>query len=408
MRLEETRTPPFPQSPLSLSSRVLLGAVRRLKIGQITVTTPDNSTCVFGEQRSGPTAAIQIKRPFSMAKSILINGSIGFAESYLEGHWDTPDLRSLLLLLLLNEDHLTREWKSQFPFSLFNRLVHFARSNTRWRSRKNIAYHYDLGNNFYSQWLDRSMSYSSALFTGDPNDDEPLEQAQQRKYARILNLIDPKPGDHILEIGCGWGGFAIEAGKRGCRVTGITLSKEQLEFARNRVMQSGLSSQIELRLQDYRDVDDQFDHIASIEMFEAVGEAYWSAYFQALRKCLRPGGRIALQVITMDHDNYPEYKKNPDFIQRYIFPGGMLPSVPILESHAAEAGFKLERKDFFGTHYAQTLNRWLKRVDRSAEEIIALGYDRRFLRLWRFYLAYCMAGFRGGLIDLMQCQMVRA
>ncbi len=405
MRLEETRTSTFPQTPLSLSSRVLLGAVRRLKIGQITVTTPDNTTRVFGEQRSGPTAAIHIRRPFSMAKSILLNGSIGFAESYLEGHWDTPDLRSLLLLLLLNEDYLTREWNSRFPFNLFNRLFHVARSNTRSGSRKNIAYHYDLGNGFYSQWLDRSMSYSSALFE---DDEEPLELAQQRKYERIINLIDPKPGDHILEIGCGWGGFAIEAAKRGCKVTGITLSKEQLEFARNRVMQSGLSSLIELRLQDYRDVDEQFDHVASIEMFEAVGEAYWPSYFHTLRKSLRPGGRIALQVITMDHDNYPEYKDNPDFIQRYIFPGGMLPSVPIFESHAAEAGLKLERKDFFGTHYAQTLNRWLKRVDRSAEDIMALGFDRRFLRLWRYYLAYCMAGFRGGLINLMQCQIMRA
>ena len=405
MKLEGARTSTFPQTSLSLFRQVLISALRRLEIGQITVTTPDNSTRVFGDNRSGPKAAIHIRKPFSMTKSIVLNGSIGFAESYLEGHWDTSDLRSLLLLLLLNEDYLTREWKSRFPFNLLNRLLHIARSNTRSGSRNNIAYHYDLGNSFYSQWLDQSMSYSSALFE---DDEEPLELAQQRKYKRIIDLIDPKPGDHILEIGCGWGGLAIEAAKRGCKVTGITLSKEQLEFARNRVMQSRLSSLIELRLQDYRDIDEQFDHIVSIEMFEAVGEAYWPAYFHTLRKSLKTGGRIALQVITMDHDNYHYYKKNPDFIQRYIFPGGMLPSVPIFESHATEAGLKLERKDFFGHHYAQTLNRWLKHVDRSTEEITALGYDRRFLRMWRYYLAYCMAGFRGGLVDLMQCQMQRA
>jgi len=405
MRLEQTRSPTYQRSPLSLSSRTLLSALSRVSIGQLQVATPDHSTRVFGDEQSGPTAAIEIRKPLAVTKNTLLNGAVGFAESYIENYWDTPDLRSLLFLMLLNQDQFTREWKSRFPFNLVNRLIHFSRSNNRWRSRKNIAYHYDLGNGFYKLWLDRSMSYSSALFE---DNDEPLEQAQQRKYQRILHLIDPKPGEHILEIGCGWGGFAIEAAKRGCKVTGITLSREQLEFAKHRVMQSGMSELVELRLQDYRDVTERFDHVVSIEMFEAVGEAHWPTFFHTLRRCLRRDGRIALQLITMDHQNFTYYRKNPDFIQRYIFPGGMLPSVPVFESHAEKVGLKLERREFFGHHYVQTLSHWLERVDRSAEHIEALGYDRRFLRMWRFYLAYCFAGFRGGLIDLMQCRMTRA
>ncbi len=405
MRIEEPRAFNYTRSPLTLSNRTLLNALGRVSVGQLKVATPDSATRVYGDQHSGPTAAIHLRKPFAITKNTLLNGAIGFAESYIENHWDTPDLRSLLFLMLLNQDQFTREWKSRFPLNLLNRLIHFSRSNTRWRSRKNIAYHYDLGNGFYKLWLDRSMSYSSALFA---DNDEPLEQAQQRKYQRILHLIDPKPGDHVLEIGCGWGGFAIEAAKRGCKVTGITLSQEQLDFAKQRVMQAGMSEMVELRLQDYRAVTERFDHVVSIEMFEAVGEAHWPDYFRTLRRCLRRDGRIALQLITMDHKNFSYYRKNPDFIQRYIFPGGMLPSVPVFASHAEKAGLKLERREFFGHHYAKTLNRWLERVDRSAEQISALGYDRRFLRMWRFYLAYCFAGFRGGLIDLMQCRMTRA
>ena len=405
MRLEETRLPDSHQPSLSLPSRTLLRILSRVSIGQLKVATPDNTTRVFGELQTGPTAAIQIKKPLAITTNTVLQGAIGFAESYIENHWDTPDLRSLLFLILLNQEKFSGEWKSRFPLSLFNRLLHFSRSNTRRKSRKNISHHYDLGNSFYKLWLDPSMSYSSALFA---HEDESLERAQQRKYQRMLQLIDPKPGEHILEIGCGWGGFAIEAAKRGCRVTGITLSREQLEFARRRVGEAGMSELVELRYQDYREVSERFDHVVSIEMFEAVGEDHWPTFFQALRRYLRRDGRIALQVITMDHDNYGYYRKHPDFIQRYIFPGGMLPSVPVFESHAAEVGLKLERTAFYGSHYGQTLHRWLERVDRSAEQILELGYDRRFLRMWRFYLAYCYAGFRGGLIDLMQCRMTRA
>lgn len=285
-----------------------------------------------------------------------------------------------------------------------HRLRHGLNRNSRRGSRANIAFHYDLGNDFYRLWLDRSMTYSSAIFA-DPQ--EALAQAQVRKYRRLLDSLEAKPGDHILEIGCGWGGFAELAAREGYRITGLTLSREQLDFARQRIEAAGLSDRVELRLQDYRDLRGQFDHVVSIEMFEAVGEAYWSTYFDTVYRVLRPGGRAALQVITIDERVFDSYRRNADFIQLYIFPGGMLPSVSRFNRAAEQAGLRPGEQAFFGRDYAETLRRWHRQVVAHAEVLPALGYDERFLRTWRYYLSYCEAGFATGRTDLMQALLLK-
>jgi len=285
-----------------------------------------------------------------------------------------------------------------------DRLQHRWRRNHRRGSRRNIAFHYDLGNDFYRLWLDPGMTYSAALFA-EPG--EPLEAAQGRKYQRVLDRLGARPRAHILEIGCGWGGFAEHAARQGFRVTGITLSREQLAFARKRIAAAGLEDRVELRLQDYRDVNERFDHVVSIEMFEAVGEQYWQTYFETVQRALKPGGRASLQVITIDAARYEAYQREADFIQKYVFPGGMLPSVPAFDAAAQAAGLVAHEREFYGRDYADTLRRWDASVCANRHGIAALGFDERFLRLWRYYLAYCEAGFRTGRIDLMQVALAR-
>ena len=285
-------------------------------------------------------------------------------------------------------------------------LVHRLRLNTRRRARKNVAYHYDLGNDFYRLWLDPTMTYSCGLFADTAAATKPsaaLEQAQRAKWDRLLSLIAPHPGSTLLEIGSGWGGFAIHAAQTyDCHVTGITLSAEQLAFAAERAREAGLADRVRFRLQDYRDVRDTFDYIASIEMFEAVGEAYWPHFFRQLRTCLRPGGRAGLQVITIDHGRFEVYRTRADFIQKYVFPGGMLPSPRAFEHEAATARLVMGTPDFFAASYAATLSCWLDSFDAARGQVAALGFDDRFIRMWRYYLAYCIAGFRNGMIDVMQ------
>jgi cyclopropane-fatty-acyl-phospholipid synthase len=266
-------------------------------------------------------------------------------------------------------------------------------------SRRNIQAHYDRGNDFYRLWLDPTMTYSSALFEGRECD---LQEAQRRKYARLLALLGARPGQRVLEIGCGWGGFALEAARRGISVTGITLSREQLSLARRRVREAGLSGLVELRLQDYRSLACSYDHIVSIEMFEAVGEANWDTYTRTLKRCLKQGGRAAPQFITIDETAFESYRRRPDFIQRYIFPGGMLPSIERFGASVASSGLCMQRADAFGEDYARTLAEWHRRFLASEGEIAAMGFDRVFRRMWRYYLAYCEAGFRAGRIDLAQ------
>ena len=315
-----------------------------------------------------------------------------------------PNLAALLLLLAQNEQALSAQSRSFVLANWLNRLRHGIRCNSIRGSRRNIAAHYDLGNDFYRLWLDPSMTYSSALFEHGERD---LERAQRRKYNRLLDLLEAKPGQRVLEIGCGWGGFALQAAKRGLLVTGITLSHEQLAFARERLSAAGMAGSVDLRLQDYRHLSGTYDHIVSIEMLEAVGEENWDTYTCTLRRCLKPGGRAALQFITIDDSAFKGYRRNPDFIQRYIFPGGMLPTLPRFRASVEKSGLRTVRADLFGEDYARTLSEWHRRFLKSEREVERMGFDERFRRMWKYYLGYCKAGFRSGHIDLAQVLLAK-
>ncbi len=392
------------QGRLALPLHWLARRLASTERGRLTLIDGTGNRTEVQGTGAGAEAVWHFRRPWRALLRLLRRGEIGFAEGYIAGDWNTPDLQALMQFTVDNEAPLTPMATRPAWQRHLDRLRHRLRRNNRRGSRANIRFHYDLGNEFYRQWLDSTMSYSSALFS---KGDEALETAQQRKYQRLLERLDAEPGAHLLEIGCGWGGFAEAAARQGYRVTGITLSRDQLEYARARIERAGLSAQVELRLQDYRDLQGSFDHVVSIEMFEAVGEEWWPTYFAKLRDCLRPGGRAALQVITIDEHEFARYRGSVDFIQMYIFPGGMLPPVPRFNALAEAAGLRRREQDFFGSDYALTLRRWFEEVRRSAGIIQALGYDERFLRMWRYYLAYCEIGFRSGRVDLMQTILER-
>jgi cyclopropane-fatty-acyl-phospholipid synthase len=354
---------------------------------------------ILNGKSSGGMARLEILRFSDFIKKLYINGDIGFAESYMSGDWRSPDLTALLHLLANNRHRFTRLRRSSRLTNLTNRLRHWARRNTRQGSARNIEAHYDLGNDFYRLWLDPGMTYSCALFY---NKQDSLEKAQENKYQRILELLHPQPGSKLLEIGCGWGGFAIEAAKHGINVDGITLSPSQLSWANGRISSTGLSESVKLSLTDYRDISGQYDHVVSIEMFEAVGEAYWHDYMAQIAAHLKPGGSAALQVITLDEQAFKNYRVKPDFIQRYIFPGGMLPTISTLIASAEKHNLTLLQDDRFGLDYAQTLRQWQQNFNQAREEVVARGFDQRFIRMWRYYLSYCEAGFLDGRLDLHQ------
>ena len=369
------------------------------------IVAPDGSRHVMQGDRPGPAAALRFATPAAV-KSLLTRGDIGFAESYMAGAWTTPDLAAVVEYAALNVRAIERALTGTWWARLLLRLFHLRRANTRAGSKRNIVYHYDLGNAFYERWLDPTMTYSSAVFE---HDDQPLSDAQRHKYRLIGEQLDLKPGHHVLEIGCGWGGFATFAAREfGCRVTGITLSPSQLDAARRRARAMGLDDLVEFRLVDYRDVGGTYDAVASIEMFEAVGEENWPVYFSTVRDRLRPGGRAALQIITIADELYTQYRARTDFIQRYIFPGGMLPSPQILRRQVEQAGLVLTRSASYGLHYAKTLAAWGERFRAAWDDIQPLGFDDRFRRLWEFYLAYCEGGFRARNIDVVQVRLERA
>lgn len=375
-----------------------------MEVGRLRLVMPNGHALVFAGSEPGPNAEVSLKHPRALRR-LLLGGDIGFAEAYLDGDWDSPDLPALFELAALNQTALVERTRPRVLGRLLSRFAHGLNRNSRRGSRRNIAAHYDLGNDFYAAWLDKTMTYSAAIFSA-PGED--LESAQRRKYRRICVELGLQPGQHVLEIGCGWGGFAeIAAREFGARVTGITLSREQLIYARERMAAQGLADAVELRLQDYRDLDGRFDHIVSIEMVEAVGERYWTGYFDTLRECLRPGGRAVLQSILIAESRFEGYRSSPDFIQRYIFPGGMLPTRDRMTALAADAGLRLTDSYLFGNDYADTLTSWHAAFERKWADIRALGYDERFRRLWRYYLTYCEGGFRGGAIDVGQFTMVR-
>jgi cyclopropane-fatty-acyl-phospholipid synthase len=368
----------------------------RLEFGQLRIETPGGGHLTFQGHRPGPHASLAIHHWKALWR-LLGGGDIGFAEGYIAGDWSTPDLAELLVLVAQNSAALKQASWRKIPRP-FLKLRHAGNRNTKPGSRRNIAAHYDLGNEFFARWLDTGMSYSSALYASD---DQTLEDAQNAKLARVIALADMRGRETVLEIGCGWGGLAermIEESH--CTLTGITLSARQLDYAQQRLAARDLAHSADLRLEDYRDTGGTYDRIVSVEMLEAVGEAYWPAFFEQVRVRLRPGGIAVLQVITIKEGCFETYRLRPDFIQKYIFPGGLLPTPQIIEREAEAAGLELVGSEFFGDSYARTLAEWQRRFQQAWPAIEPLGFDERFRRIWDYYLAYCRAGFETGTIDV--------
>ncbi len=384
---------------MSFAARFVLKSLARLSVGRLTVRLPDGTTCYFGPDRAERQAVIEIK-DWRFFRRVLLDGDIGFAESYMDGLCDSPDLPELLSLLTDNEKALGRVTRTNGFHNLLLKLLHRRHDNSRAGSKRNIHAHYDLGNEFYGLWLDPTMTYSSALYEGAEG--QALEAAQTAKYERILNQLGARQGDRILEIGCGWGGFAETAARRGMRVTGITISREQLAYAQARLQRAGLSDRVDFQFRDYRDIEGSYDHIVSIEMIEAVGERYWPDYFAALKRHAAPGGSAIVQAIVIADEFFEGYRRHPDFIQTYVFPGGMLLSPQALREQCRQAGLKIAEFYSFGLDYARTLEAWLGRFDRVADQVSKLGFDERFRRMWRYYLAYCAAGFKTRRTDVLQ------
>lgn len=378
-------------------------ALPALSAGRLTLILPNGETIVREGDVSGPEAELVVKRWPALAR-ILANGDHGFAEGYLRGEWSTPDLRALLQLFMANEAAFGRQGEPSRIGNAVNRLAHTLRKNTRTGSRRNIAAHYDLGNAFYREWLDTGMNYSSALYRHD----ETLETAQQAKLDRICDLLDLGGGERVLEIGCGWGALAERiVRERGASLSGITLSQEQLAYARQRLAAEVADGCADLRLQDYRDLSGRYDRIASVEMIEAVGERFWPTYFDTLHKVLAPGGVAVLQAITIAEHRFAAYRRRPDFIQRYIFPGGLLPTIERIEAEAARAGLALVHCEGFGASYARTLEVWRRRFLAAWDRIEPLGFDARFRRMWEYYLTYCEVGFQAGAVDVNLFKLAR-
>lgn len=365
--------------------------------GSILVELPTGQRMRFG--RAAPQGEPFLRlASYRVISNAILRGPIGFAASYIDGDFDCPDLAGLFRFYLRNRSRLRRSGNRLFKVRIADRIAHLARRNSRRGSRRNISEHYDLGNAFYRHWLDNGMHYSSGLFSTGA---KTLEAAQRAKLEAILGMLDLDGGERILEIGCGWGAFARQAAREhGARVTGITLSREQLAHARTEARHEGLQGYCDYRLQDYRDMSGSFDRIVSIEMIEAVGEDNWPRYFQVLRDRLRPGGAAVLQAITIREADFEDYRRRVDFIQRYIFPGGMLPTHSVIAREAERAGLVLERVHNFGACYARTLREWSARFEAAWPDIARLGFDESFRRRWRYYLKYCEAGFEDGMVDV--------
>ena len=389
---------------LPYSLRLLVPIASRLQWGSLTLTLPDGQTLAMRGREPGKNAVVQIKN-YRCLLRLIRAANVGWAEGYLADEWDSPDIAALLEVFARNSARMRDLYEGRAWTTLAHRLLHFFNRNTRAGAKRNITAHYDLGNAFYERWLDPSMTYSSAKFE---RPDEDLSAAQRNKYLALAQRIELKPEHSLLEIGCGWGGFAEFAAKEiGCRVTGITISREQFDFARARLFKQGLADKTDIRLEDYRDTQGTFDRVASIEMFEAVGEDYWPAYFGSIRERLAPQGQAGLQIITIDEQYFNSYRSNVDFIQKYVFPGGMLPSMQALREQVAGAGLVWRGETNFGLDYAQTLSRWRGRFLAAWDDIRTLGFDERFKRLWNYYLSYCEAGFRAGSIDVTQIALKR-
>ena len=379
--------------------------LKNMSHGSLKLILPDKRSFVFKGKEQGPEGVIFVKNN-DLFSRIIREGDNGFSESYMDGWWDTPDLLGLLDVILLNNNEIGNSFHGAFFLRNYERLVHWWNSNSKKQAKKNIFYHYDLGNEFYSKWLDKSMTYSSGLFNSKK---ESLEKAQENKYMNICKNIDPKPDDHILEIGCGWGGFMEYAIKQHkVKVTGLTISKAQHDFTKKRLFEAGLSERAKVILTDYRNQKGQFDGIASIEMFEAVGEKYWPVYFSSLKNLMKNGAKSTLQTITVADELFPQYRKRVDFIQKYIFPGGMLPSKKALERQFLQVGLKKVNLKSFGSSYSKTLRLWHSSFNSVWEDIASAKFDDRFKRMWNFYLASCAAVFQSKTGDVIQVTLKKS
>ena len=406
-----TATTPVPALSLPASAppaaRALFALLRRIHVGTLDVQLPDGGQLRFGTGAAGePHAAVRLHN-WKMCGAALRSGDIGFAETFIAGDWAANDLVALLSLFIVNREAMEAVVYGTWWGTLLNRARHLFNRNSRAGSKRNIHAHYDLGNSFYRLWLDESMTYSSAWFNGDLQ--QATASAQQAKMRRALGECRVQTGDRVLEIGCGWGGLAECAARDfGAQVTGVTLSAEQLEFGQQRLAQAGLQDRATLRFQDYRDIaDGPFDAVVSIEMFEAVGREYWASYFKTLHDQLKPGGRACVQSITIADDLFERYVAGTDFIQQYIFPGGLLPCPRAFREEAAKAGLQVENELAFGLDYAETLRRWRQDFLHQDTQVRGLGFDTRFMHTWEFYLAYCEAAFASGSTDVMQFTLRR-
>ena len=382
----------------------VFATAQQLSQGRLDFRLPDGRVFRAEGKRPGPVAEITIHNPDCFAR-LLRDGDLGFCEAYLDGWWTTPDLQSFMDMIQTGNEAVYDGFPGIALVRAYERLRFWLQSNSRRRAKKNIAHHYDLGNDFYRLWLDETMTYSSALFRSGQ---ESLEKAQLQKYAALVDQLRVQPGEHVLEIGCGWGGFAeYAAGERGLRVTALTISRAQHDFAVERILRAGLSDRVQIKLQDYRDEKGTYDGIASIEMFEAVGEKYWPVYFDTLLSRLHPGRNATLQIITIKDSHFETYRKSVDFIQKFIFPGGMLPSPSVLRREVERAGLKVLGTVEFGKSYSQTLRRWHGLFNDRWQDVAKLGFDERFRRMWNFYLTSCAGAFEGGNCDVTQITINR-
>lgn len=378
--------------------------INQLKIGSMTFVLLDGRKFESQGKEPGPHGEIYVRNDDLFAR-ILREGDLGFCEAYMDGWFDTPDLQGLMDVILINNDSVGRGFPGQGLVKYFERFRHWMNRNTKKQAAKNISYHYDLGNEFYSAWLDETMTYSSALYRSN---NESLHEAQLNKYASIMDRMGVGENDHVLEVGCGWGGFAeYAAGTRGAKVTGLTISKEQHDFAKARMQREGLNDKVEIVMRDYRDETGTYDGLASIEMFEAVGEKFWPGYFDMVKGRLKPGATASIQIITIADKLFPYYRKNVDFIQKYIFPGGMLPSPSALRDQTSRAGLEFTGSVEFGQSYSETLRIWHNAFNNKWDDIQKLGFDDRFKRMWDFYLTCCASCFWAGTCDVTQIAIRR-
>jgi len=384
-------------------SKVLDEIDRRLVIGGIELTVPDGSTRRLGFHARGPKAVVRLSSWLALVR-LATSGSVGWYKAWTLGEWSSPDPVAVFEIFSANAVPLGEIGRAKGLFRWINALAHRLRDNAPRKARENIAAHYDLGNDFYAAWLDPTMTYSSARFAS-PADS--LEDAQLRKVYTLLDRLELKPRQRLLEIGCGWGTLAVEAAKRGASVVGLTLSTQQKAWAERKIAEAGFSDRIEIRLQDYRETAGHFDAVASVEMVEAVGRRWWGAYLDSIARNLRPGGKAALQFISIDDRIFEHYAQNADFIQTYIFPGGLLLDEPQFEELAAQRGLSWEDREGFAKDYAETLKRWRIRYDSAVAKGVLRGFDEPFHNLWRYYLMYCEGGFRGGAIDVAQVTMTK-